>query len=90
MKKFLPLALFMLCIGLTNQAAAQSKPKLRPKRAFAHNSEARRGKNDKAHFRSESKRPIIDLTPHKSTTFKTAKANKPYKFSKGNGFGKAK
>ena len=88
MKKIFFLLLLGL-VGFSNSVEAQSKPK-KNRRAFAHNSEAGKGKNDRAQFRKENKRPVIDLTPHKPETFKTAKANKPYKFSKGNGFARVK
>jgi len=77
-------ALLLLCAFAAGPARAQSRPKGKAKRAFFHTSKAGKGKANKAHFRRENNiRPIIDLTPHKLETFKTAKANHHYKFSKG-------
>ena len=78
MKHFVALLfLFVLAAGT---AQAQAKPKVKPKRAFAHTTESSQGKTSRAQFRRESSRPVIDLTPHKLETFKTAKANKNYKY----------
>jgi hypothetical protein len=88
MKRIFPLLLAFL-VGISSAANAQSKPK-KARHAFSHSAVAGTGKNDKATFRRENKRPVIDLAPHSQTKFKTAKANKPYKFSKGNGFAKGK
>ena len=83
MKKILPL-LLLLSIGLADFAAAQPRPRLKAKRAFAHNSEAGKGKTNKARFRRENNvRPVIDLNPHRLERTKTVKALKPYKYSKG-------
>ena len=81
MKKLFFLPLLALGIGLATPATAQSASKVKAKRAFAHNSEAGRGKTNKVQFRRESTRPVIDLHPKKTTSFKTVKAQKPYKFS---------
>ncbi|GAB3857916.1 hypothetical protein GCM10028822_32390 [Hymenobacter terrigena] len=76
---------FLLILGfglsLTLPATAQSRPKPK-KHAFSHNSESGKGKNNKAHFRSENggSRPVIDLKPHKLEAFKTTKSPKPYKY----------
>ncbi|WP_046244978.1 hypothetical protein [Hymenobacter terrenus] len=79
MKTLIPFLIFF-GIEAIAPAIAQSRPKIKARRAFVHNSEASRGKNSKARFRRNSKPPVIDLTPGKLEKFKTAKANKPYKF----------
>ena len=79
MNKLFSLLLLGLGLSLTIPATAQSRPKSK-KRAFSHTSESGRGKNNKAHFRHESTRPVIDLTPHKLETFKTSKAPKHFKY----------
>ncbi|MDB5234503.1 MAG: hypothetical protein JWR44_1496 [Hymenobacter sp.] len=93
MKKLLPLLLLALGLGTADSATAQARPKAKAKakvnvkRAFDHNSEASKGKTNRAQFRRENEiRPIIDLHPGKPEKFKTAKSNKNYKFSNGNGF----
>ena len=83
MNKLFPLLLVALGLGTAGLATAQDRPKGSLKRAFSHSSEAGKGKNNKAHFRRESIRPVIDLNPHSPEKFKTAKANHHYKFSKG-------
>lgn len=83
MKKLIPLLLLVVALGSAEVTTAQNRPKSRAKRAFAHNSESGKGKNNRARFRRINNiLPTIDLTPHKQTTFKTAKANKHYRFSK--------
>ena len=79
---FLFLLLVAFSLSTTSPAGAQSRPKGNLKRAFSHNSGAG-GKNNKAHFRRESLRPVIDLNPHSLEKFKTAKAGHHYKFAKG-------
>lgn len=81
MKKIVSLLLLGFGFGLASPATAQFKPK-KSKRAFLHSAENSRGKNDRSHFRHERliQAPIIDLGRGKSTKFKTAKANRPYKF----------
>ena len=74
--------LFLAITFSASVAVGQHRPKTNLKRAFSHSSEAGKGKNDKAHFRKESIRPVIDLNPHSPEKFKTAKANHHYKFSK--------
>lgn len=83
MNKFL-LFLLLLAFGLSSAgpATAQSRPKGNLKRAFSHQSGAGKGKNNKAQFRRENVRPVIDLNPHSPEKFKTAKANHHYKFAK--------
>ncbi|MBU6122526.1 hypothetical protein [Hymenobacter siberiensis] len=75
---------FLLFLGLglslTIPATAQSRPKLKARRAFSHTSESGQGKNNKIQFRRESNRPVIDMKPHKLESFKTAKSPKPYKY----------
>ena len=84
MKKHLFALLFLFSLAYTSAANAQSKPKIKTRHAFTHNSEAGQGKTNKAHFRKENGHHTpIDLTPHKLETFRTAKANKNYKYSKG-------
>ncbi|MGY3091035.1 hypothetical protein ACVWYF_004099 [Hymenobacter sp. UYAg731] len=80
MHKFFSLLLLGLGLGLTIPATAQSRPKVKAKKAFSHTSESSRGKNNKAQFRHESTRPVIDLTPHKLETFKTSRAPKHFKY----------
>ena len=75
---FLPL-LLAFCISAT-AVSAKPGPAMKSKRAYSHSSDAGKGKNDKAQFRSQSIRPVIDLHPHKSGTFKTAKAAPHYKY----------
>ena len=77
---FLPVLLF--CLSIAGQAGAQGRPKVHLKRAFNHTSEAGKGKNDRAHFRKENTRPVIDLNPHTPEKFKTAKVGHHYKFAK--------
>ena len=74
------LLLLGLGLSLSLPAIAQPYPKGKAKRAFSHSSEANRGKNNKARFRHEGNRPIIDLRPHKLESFKTAKSPKPYQY----------
>ena len=74
----------LLLFAFSLSTAAQDRPKGNLKRAFNHSSEAGKGKNNKARFRRESIHPVIDLNPHSPEKFKTAKANKHYKFAKGN------
>ncbi|GAB3658739.1 hypothetical protein GCM10027594_29950 [Hymenobacter agri] len=83
MNKLFLLLLFAFSLSTAGRAAAQDRPKGNLKRAFNHSSEAGKGKNNKAHFRRESLRPVIDLNPHSPEKFKTAKANHHYKFAKG-------
>jgi hypothetical protein len=80
MHKIIPLLLLGLGLSLTLPATAQSRPNVKAKRAFAHKSESGQGKNNKAHFRKEGIRPVIDFKPHKLESFKTAKSPKPYKY----------
>lgn len=80
-KFFLPL-LFACSLSTAGTAIAQGRPKGNLKRAFNHRAVASAGKNNKAQFRRESIRPVIDLNPHTPEKFKTAKANKHYKFAK--------
>ena len=79
MKQF---AIFLfLLVFAAGAAQAQNKPKVKAKRAFAHSSGSSRGKTAKTQFRKENNiRPVIDLAPHKMEKFKTAKANKNYKY----------
>ena len=77
---FLVLALFT-CASSTSQA--QHRPKIKSRHAFTHSSEASKGKLSKARFRRESSVPVIDLNPRSIGKFKTVKAPKPYKYSKG-------
>ena len=81
-KNLFSLLFIALLFGSFSDATGQSRPKIKAKRAFNHSSEAGKGRNDKAHFRKESVRPVIDLNPHSLEKFKTAKANHHYKFSK--------
>ena len=77
--------LALLVFGLVDRAAAQPRPHRLTKRTFAHNSESSKGKNNKAHFRPKNTRgPLIDfdVKAHRLETFKTARSNKSYKFSK--------
>ncbi|MDQ2772275.1 MAG: hypothetical protein M3Y54_17450 [Bacteroidota bacterium] len=83
MKNLFHLLLITLLLGSAGVAVGQNRPKGNVKRAFKHTSEAGKGRNDKAHFRKENVRPVIDLNPHSPEKFKTAKANHHYKFSKG-------
>ena len=83
---FLPLLALVLSSGLAQSATAQARPKVNVKRAFAHSSEAGKGKANKAHFRRENEggiRPTIDLNPRSLERTKTVKAPKHYKFAKG-------
>lgn len=86
MKKLIPALLILFFIGFALAASAQTRPKYKAKKVFSHNAESGQGKTDRAQFRKESSnRPPIDLRPHKLESFKTAKANKHYKFSNGKG-----
>ena len=82
MNKVSFLLLVAFSLSTASQAVAQSRPKGSLKRAFSHNSGAGSHKNNKAQFRHESRRPVIDLNPHTSEKFKTAKAGHHYKFAK--------
>ncbi|HEX8507689.1 MAG TPA: hypothetical protein VF630_20165 [Hymenobacter sp.] len=88
MKNILSRLLIALVLsgGVLGSAAAKQLPKVKAKRAFAHTSEAGKGKTNKAQFRRENDRPVIDLNPKSLTRTKTTKAPKPFKYSKGNGF----
>lgn len=83
MNKYFLLLLCAFGLSIAGQATAQSRPKGSLKRAFSHTSEASKGRTNKAHFRRENIRPVIDLNPHSPEKFKTAKANRHYKFAKG-------
>lgn len=72
--------LFALCIGAAATADAKPSPGAKSKRAYSHKSESSKGKTNKAQFRSQSVRPVIDLHPHKAGTFKTTKAAPSYKY----------
>jgi len=80
MKKIFSLLLMLLFLATSVDAAfaRDNKPK---KRNFKH-TESSKGKNSRARFRKENKPPVIDLTPKKLETFKTARANPNYKFAK--------
>ncbi|GAC1591714.1 MAG: hypothetical protein NVS3B25_11410 [Hymenobacter sp.] len=85
MKKIL---FVLLCLLFTSAASyAQSKghkPRIKARRAFSHATESDLGKNSRARFRRENNiLPTVDLNPHRLEKFKTARANKNYKFSKG-------
>jgi hypothetical protein len=88
MKNIIPhlLVALVLSSGVASVAEAQKRPKIKAKRAFSHNAEAGKGKTNKARFRRENDRPVIDLNPNSLVKTKTTKAPKPYKFSNGNGF----
>ncbi|MCI1186909.1 hypothetical protein MON38_05715 [Hymenobacter sp. DH14] len=83
MNKLFLLLLFVFSLSTAGLATAQNRPKGSLKRAFNHSSEAGKGKNNKAQFRRDNIRPVIDLNPHTPEKFKTAKANHHYKFAKG-------
>lgn len=83
MNKLFLLLLFAFSLSTAGLATAQGRPKGNLKRAFSHSSGAGTGQNNKAHFRHEAIRPVIDLNPHSPEKFKTAKANHHYKFAKG-------
>ncbi|GAA4035406.1 hypothetical protein GCM10022409_20090 [Hymenobacter glaciei] len=83
MNKLSLLLLFAFSLSTAGVATAQNRPKGNLKRAFKHESGAGAGKNNKAQFRRENIRPVIDLNPHSLEKFKTAKANKHYRFGKG-------
>lgn len=80
MHKIFLLLFLGIGLNLTLPATARPHPKLKARRAFSHNSASGRGRNNKARFRRENIRPVIDLKPHKQEFFKTAKAPKPYKY----------
>ena len=80
--KNLSVLFLALSLGTATLATAQHRPKGNLKRAFSHNSGGGSRKNNKAHFRHEGIRPVIDLNPHTPEKFKTAKAGHPYKFAK--------
>ena len=82
MKKVFPFLLLALCLDFASFAATGPRSKAKAKRAFTHNSESGKGKANKAQFRRESIRPVVDLTPHKLETFKTSKAAPHYKWAK--------
>ena len=74
----------LLLIFVFGVAGVQAQKNPKAKRAFSHTSESSEGKTNKARFRHESKGfNIIDLHPKSPARFKTAKANKDYKFSNG-------
>ena len=76
------LLLLAFSLSTAGLASAQNRPKGNLRRAFSHNSGAGGHKNNKAHFRRENSRPVIDLNPHTPEKFKTAKAGHHYKFAK--------
>ena len=80
MHKFFFLMLLGLGLSLTLPATAKPRPKPKAKRAFSHGSESGQGKNNKAQFRREGGRPVIDLRPHRLESFKTTQSPKPYKY----------
>ena len=80
MRTFFSLLFLGLGLSLALPATARPHPKLKARRAFSHSSESGRGRHNKARFRRENIRPVIDLKPHKLELFKTAKAPKPYKY----------
>ena len=81
--KYFVMLLLIFVFGVAG-VQAQKNPKAKAKRAFSHTSESSEGKTNKARFRHESKGfNIIDLHPKSPARFKTAKANKNYKFSNG-------
>ena len=81
MRKFF-LLLFACSLSTAGLATAQSRPKGNLKHAFSHRAVAGSGRNNRAQFRRESIRPVIDLNPHTPEKFKTAKAGHHYKFAK--------
>jgi hypothetical protein len=83
MKKIFSLLLMVLFLtaaaGLSE--ARDNKPGKAGRKAFRHNSESSKGKNSKAQFRKENKGAVvIDLNPGKPEKFKTARANRNYKY----------
>ncbi len=80
MKTYFFSLLLAACIGAAATADAKPGPGVKSKRAYSHNSESGKGKNNRAQFRNQSIRPVIDLHPHKAGTFKTAKAAPAYKY----------
>ena len=85
MKKLLLLLLFPFLVPTASHAQTHGKrPHLKAKRNYAHVSESSKGKNARAHFRPENNiHPIIDLNPRRQEKFRTSKAPKNYKFTKG-------
>lgn len=80
MKTYCFSLLLAVCLGAATTADAKPSPGAKSKRAYSHSNESSKGKNNKAQFRKQSIRPVIDLHPHKAGTFKTAKAAPSYKY----------
>lgn len=80
MHKLFSLLFLGIGLSLTLPATARPHPKLKARRAFSHNSESGRGRDNRVRFRRENSRPVIDLKPHKLEAFKTVKAPRPYKY----------
>ncbi len=85
MKKLLLLLLFPFLATTATYAQGQGKkPRLKAKHHYEHASESSRGKASKMRFRPVNNiRPTIDLNPRKQERFKTTKAPKNWKWTKG-------
>ncbi|MBF9239923.1 hypothetical protein I2I05_21200 [Hymenobacter sp. BT683] len=84
MKKLLLLLLFPFLASSASFAQDPSKKRLKAKHHYVHASESSKGRTSKARFRPENNvRPTLDLNPKRLEKFKTAKAPKPYTWSKG-------
>lgn len=83
MKRIFPLLLLLFFLAISEgfaQRANGPHPRRITKKTFAHNTESRQGKTEKTRFRRENRKAVLDLNPHSLEKFKTAKANKNYKY----------
>jgi hypothetical protein len=85
MRKLLLLLLTLFFLA-SSAGMAQAKDNLprAPKKAFKHDNTAGTRKNNRAQFRKDNHPPTLNLHPKDPTRFTKVKADKPYKYSKGN------
>ncbi|GAB3295664.1 hypothetical protein ACFQT0_21540 [Hymenobacter humi] len=75
---------FLLASSASFAQTEGKRPNLKSKHYYTHTSESSKGKNAKVKFRKVNNiRPTIDLNPKSQEKFKTAKAPKNWKWSKG-------
>ena len=77
------LLLFFFAISASFAQSRDRNPRRVTKTTFAHNSESRKGRTEHTQFRRENRKAYIDLNPGNQEKFKSTRAAKPYKFSKG-------
>jgi hypothetical protein len=85
MKKFLLLLVFPFLATTASYAQGPGKrTRVKAKHHYEHASESSRGKSSKARFRPVNNiRPTIDLNPRSLERFKTTRAAKSWKWTKG-------